>query len=121
MTRIAASPNIVNTAISLVLEPRSQVVNEGDNIVLECMANATPKPKVRWLHGSSPLIREEISSGHVRFIGTGNNSSLLITNAQRNDSGVYTCRVENGDDSVDSTASITVRGKESGIRQEMRV
>lgn len=40
---------------SFALEPRSEVVDEGNSIVLECLVNGWPKPNVRWLLGSETI------------------------------------------------------------------
>uniref|UniRef100_A0A915DZZ9 Uncharacterized protein n=1 Tax=Ditylenchus dipsaci TaxID=166011 RepID=A0A915DZZ9_9BILA len=78
-------------AISLVLEPRSQVVRLGDSFVLECLVNGFP------------------NQGYdVEFVGM-DKTSLLVRNSTLADAGAYTCRAENGDDSVDSSATIVIR------------
>ncbi|VDN45135.1 unnamed protein product [Gongylonema pulchrum] len=38
-----------------VLEPRGDVVNEGEVVVLECLVNGWPRPDVRWLKGSETV------------------------------------------------------------------
>ncbi|KAI1710055.1 fibronectin type III domain-containing protein [Ditylenchus destructor] len=94
-------------AISVVLEPRNQLIEAGRDFILECLVNGNPKPRARWLHESS-TIDASSSGGRIEFVGAAN-SSLLIRSAQVSDSGVYTCRAENGDDSVDSSATISVK------------
>lgn len=33
---------------SFIASPESEVVNEGQNITLDCAANGNPTPKIRW-------------------------------------------------------------------------
>ncbi|VDK49439.1 unnamed protein product [Anisakis simplex] len=88
---------------SFALEPRGEVLDEGDSIVLECLANGWPKPDVRWLKGSQAISAD---GDRIRRLGT---SSLLILKASPNDAGVYTCRASNTQDSADSSATIQVK------------
>lgn len=90
----------------MILEPRSQTIKLGDSIILECLVNGKPKPKIQWLHNSL-LISNEYSQH--KFIGI-EGTSLLIENAQLSDAGIYTCRAENKHDSVDSLATIVIKG-----------
>jgi hypothetical protein len=92
-------------AISIVLEPLSQTINEGESFLLECLSNGFPKPNIRWLLGSTAVVED---GERVKRVGS-DGTSLLIHKAKITDGGVYTCRAENGDDSVDSSATITIR------------
>ncbi|KAK0424070.1 hypothetical protein QR680_008482 [Steinernema hermaphroditum] len=86
-----------------VIEPRSKVVVEGQAVILECAANGWPKTNIKWLKDSSAL---EVGTDRIRKAGL---SSLLILNVNLSDSGVYTCRAGNGDESVDSSATVFVK------------
>lgn len=87
----------------MVLEPRGQSVRIGDALILECLANANPRPKIQWLHNSILLK----SSTRYRFVGFLS-SHLQIVDVDLADAGIYTCRVENEHDSVDSSATVVV-------------
>uniref|UniRef100_A0A183TZB1 Ig-like domain-containing protein n=1 Tax=Toxocara canis TaxID=6265 RepID=A0A183TZB1_TOXCA len=91
------------TEPSFALEPRGEVLDEGDSIVLECLANGWPRPDVRWLKGSQAISAD---GDRIRRMGT---SSLLILKASPSDAGVYTCRASNTQDSIDSSATIQVK------------
>uniref|UniRef100_A0A1I7ZQQ0 Down syndrome cell adhesion molecule-like protein Dscam2 n=1 Tax=Steinernema glaseri TaxID=37863 RepID=A0A1I7ZQQ0_9BILA len=86
-----------------VIEPQSRVVVEGQAVILECVANGWPKTNVKWLKDSSTV---ELGSDRIRKAGS---SSLLILNVNLSDSGVYTCRASNGEESVDSSATLFVK------------
>lgn len=90
----------------MVLEPKSQSIELGDSVILECLFNGKPKPKIQWFHNSI-LISTEYSQH--KFVGI-EGTSLLIENVQLTDAGVYTCRAENKHDSVDTSATVLVRG-----------
>uniref|UniRef100_A0A914S5U3 Ig-like domain-containing protein n=1 Tax=Parascaris equorum TaxID=6256 RepID=A0A914S5U3_PAREQ len=100
------------TEPSFVLEPRGEVLQEGESIVLECLANGWPRPEVRWLKGSQAVSADGdrvLTSLHqIRRMGS---SSLLILKASPSDAGVYTCRASNTQDSVDSSTTIQVKGQ----------
>lgn len=90
----------------MILEPKNQLIELGNSLILECLVNGKPKPKIRWFHNSI-LISTEYSQH--KFVGI-EGTSLLIENAQLTDAGVYTCRAENKHDSVDSFATVVIRG-----------
>uniref|UniRef100_A0A914DW50 Neogenin n=1 Tax=Acrobeloides nanus TaxID=290746 RepID=A0A914DW50_9BILA len=94
-----------NGAISFALEPRGQVITSGESFILECLVNGHPKPRVRWLHASSPVVED---GSHIKRVGA-DRTSLLIEKSGSQDGGVYTCRAENGDDSIDASATISIR------------
>uniref|UniRef100_A0A0M3HY64 Neogenin n=1 Tax=Ascaris lumbricoides TaxID=6252 RepID=A0A0M3HY64_ASCLU len=105
---ISPENNVGNqfTEPSFVLEPRGEVLQEGESIVLECLANGWPRPEVRWLKGSQAISAD---GDRIRRMGS---SSLLILKASPSDAGVYTCRASNTQDSVDSSTTIQVKGVE---------
>uniref|UniRef100_F1KRH1 Netrin receptor DCC n=1 Tax=Ascaris suum TaxID=6253 RepID=F1KRH1_ASCSU len=102
---ISPENNVGNqfTEPSFVLEPRGEVLQEGESIVLECLANGWPRPEVRWLKGSQAISAD---GDRIRRMGS---SSLLILKASPSDAGVYTCRASNTQDSVDSSTTIQVK------------
>ena len=90
--------------------PRSQTVNVGDKVVLDCGAETDPSETltVEWRQGGTPIDFER--SSHVRFIDK--NNSLVILSAVVSDTAKYTCHAGNGLDEVESPpATVTVRGK----------
>src|SRR5262245_8857910 len=85
--------------------PQDVVAVEGANVVLECAANGFPAPTIQWLKDQKVIGVD----GHARFrrIGQG---SLLIQNLQGDDSGHFTCRATNSQDSADSSAYVSTHG-----------
>lgn len=47
-------------------------------------------------------------TSRTQLLGTG---TLLITKVQVEDAGIYTCRAQNAEDSIDAEASLTVLGR----------
>ena len=103
---------VVNSAVELlpiqfVFEPKKQASgNIGENVILECLVNGSPRPRIRWLKDTFPIDDDE--DGRIKFVGV-ERSSLLIEKLQVKDSGVYTCRAENGEDSVDASSTLLVK------------
>ncbi|CAG9536052.1 unnamed protein product [Cercopithifilaria johnstoni] len=86
-----------------VLEPRSDVINEGESVVLECLVNGWPRPDVRWLKGAETV---SITGDRMRQLGL---SSFMILKAKAQDTGVYTCRASNSQESLDASATVQVK------------
>lgn len=67
---------------SIVVYPESQTVNEGETLILSCVANGDPLPNITWTMGNST---EVISKEPV----------LFLKNATRINEGVYVCSGSN--------------------------
>lgn len=91
-------------APNFVVRPTSQVVREGDQVILECASNGNPKPKVTWLRNGIDIDFNDLDS-RFRITGTG---SLQITTVEDSDSGDYQCRASNSVESADASATINV-------------
>uniref|UniRef100_A0AC35G7L0 Neogenin n=1 Tax=Panagrolaimus sp. PS1159 TaxID=55785 RepID=A0AC35G7L0_9BILA len=93
------------TPVTFILEPKSQIsVNNGSGFVLECLAIGSPRPQIKWLRDSLPLNED---GKRIRRIGV-EGSSLFIEKSEASDSGIYTCRAENGNDSKDISSTVTI-------------
>uniref|UniRef100_A0A3B4BKK5 MALT paracaspase 2 n=1 Tax=Pygocentrus nattereri TaxID=42514 RepID=A0A3B4BKK5_PYGNA len=64
------------------LQPRSQMLSEGDTLCLECSAQANPPPQFQWYHNKQPLAK-------------ANSCFLKIPCVTTADRGTYSCRVFN--------------------------
>ncbi|KAK6631106.1 hypothetical protein RUM43_014202 [Polyplax serrata] len=98
-----ASSNI--KAPIFITKPKSVTVREGETIVLDCAANGYPRPWLLWLKDGVAIDMAEVN-GRVSKLGSG---SLQIINATEKDSGVYQCRAENLEDSVDAPTTVQVQ------------
>ena len=90
------------------------VITEGDNITFTCESVDNPLPTITWSRTNEPRVFL-VGDNVTEFIRNQNQSkvtrNLTITNASRNDTGVYTCSANNSVGSVSSNISITVQCK----------
>ncbi|CAI5437509.1 unnamed protein product [Caenorhabditis angaria] len=101
--RLSISTGEVSNDLVFISSPRLQVVELNDDILLECLVSSKTRPQVRWLKDSRQII---VDGTRVRRVGV---SSILISKAIPDDTGLYTCRASNNDDSIDRAVSVEVR------------
>jgi hypothetical protein len=97
--------NALDAEPSFVRVPRSQVVRNGGRAVLECAANARPRPVLVWLRDRTTI--DVNTDTRLKLVGV---STLVIDGVRASDSGTYTCRASNDDDSKDAQATLDVIG-----------
>uniref|UniRef100_A0A7E4VLS7 Ig-like domain-containing protein n=1 Tax=Panagrellus redivivus TaxID=6233 RepID=A0A7E4VLS7_PANRE len=76
--------------------------NTGDRLVLRCPAVGNPVPEITWF-----------KNGHVLDMGElrrQRSAKLQLDNLTRNDSGSYSCRLENRHGSIENTFTVIVGG-----------
>ena len=76
----------------------STTVNNGDSLVLNCIADGGPANMYRWF------------KDNMLF---DNDSVVNITSVEATDGGLYECRVSN--DAGNSTANVTINGEYSVV------
>ena len=78
--------------------PESQVITEGETLVMKCNATGNPTPSIVWSIGADVFPPGE---------------TLTIGNANKFNAGIYTCTATNGvpPDAV-ATVNLTVNGTE---------
>ena len=101
------------TSISLLI---NTIVREGNTTTITCEALGYPPPTVVWSRTNGTLSDRVSVSDNVSVpTGYGNvtrvSVNLTITNARREDTGVYMCSASNEIGSDDSNVSITVQCK----------
>ena len=92
------------------------IIIEGNTISITCEVFGYPSPTVVWSKPNGGLSdRVSVSNGFSVPTGYGNVTSvkvnLIITNASRKDTGVYTCSANNSVGSDKNNATITVQCK----------
>ena len=102
------------TGISAVSALMNTNVIEGNTTTITCDAFGYPPPKVVWNRRNGSLSDRVSVSDSISFpTGHGNvtrvNVNLTITNASREDTGVYTCSANNSIGSDSKNAGITVQ------------
>ena len=106
--------NKLFTGIATVLPFNDTIVREGDTTTITCEALGYPPPKILWNRIDGNLSdRVSVSDSVSVPTGYGNvtrvSVNLTITNAYREDTGVYTCSANNGIGSDNRNFSITVQ------------
>ncbi|XP_065306423.1 cell adhesion molecule Dscam1-like [Dermacentor albipictus] len=91
-----SAPLVVYAPPRWRLEPKDTTVTTGDRIILDCQADGTPEPRVRWkksagLQGTE--FRTVISSSRMQSLVNG---SLVIQEVETLDAGGYMCEATNG-------------------------
>ena len=92
------------------------IVRERNTTTITCEAFGYPPPTIVWNRINGILSdRVSVSDSVSVLIGNGNvtrvSVNLTITNASREDTGVYTCSANNSIGSDSSNVSITVQCK----------
>ena len=93
-----------------------EIIREMNHITITCEALGYPPPKIVW-NRANGILHDEVSVSDNVSVPTGNGNitrvsvNLTITNASREDTGVYTCSANNSIGSDDRNVSITVQCK----------
>ena len=100
----------------MVNSGNNTIVREGNTTTITCEAFGYPPPTVVWNRINGILSdRVSVSDSVSTLIGDGNITrvilNLTITNASREDTGVYTCSANNSISSNSSNVTITVQCK----------
>ena len=95
-----------------ILESPEEIerVEEGNNITLSCVGTGYPPPLVQWrkLNGSE-IANTNISMVIIEGSVTNVTVDLIITDAYREDTGVYECFVNNSLSSNTTNFSLIVQ------------
>ena len=92
------------------------MITEGNEVIITCKAPGYPPPTVVWNRINGTLSdRVSVSDSVSVPTGFGNvtrvSVNLTITNASREDTGVYTCSANNAVGSYDEIVNIIVQCK----------
>lgn len=101
--KLTVSTGDVSNELSFITTPRLQIVEQGDEFLLECLVSSRIRPQVRWLKDSRQIIVDGV---RIRRVGV---STVLVSRASIEDTGLYTCRASNNNDSIDRAISVEVR------------
>uniref|UniRef100_A0A3B1IQA3 Ig-like domain-containing protein n=1 Tax=Astyanax mexicanus TaxID=7994 RepID=A0A3B1IQA3_ASTMX len=97
-------------------------VLEGRSARFDCKVSGSPPPRVTWTHSCFKDIQK---SSHCTFVYDDQECSLVVLNAQPEDSGVYTCTAKNLAGEISCKAELTVHigvfGKTDEENHSLRV
>ena len=90
----------VPSIVTNPMENTAIVITEGNNTTITCEALGYPPPTIVWSKTNGPLSDRVSVSDSVSFpTGNGNvervSVSLTLTNADREDAGLYQCTASN--------------------------
>lgn len=68
---------------------KNKEVNLGDTAVINCNANGTPEPTIKWLKDGGPINMTE------RHFFTLGNKMMIIVDTLPSDAGTYQCQLNN--------------------------
>ncbi|XP_076974239.1 myosin light chain kinase, smooth muscle isoform X2 [Tamandua tetradactyla] len=84
---------------------------EGQDFVLQCLVQGTPKPQITWLLNEQPI-------QYAHSTCEAGVAELHIQDALPEDEGTYTCLAENTLGQASCSARVTVHEKKSGRKSE---
>ena len=87
------------------LTPLDAVVTTHDPIVLHCASTGYPDPRLTWFFKNRPVLQ---STDRIRIFPNG---TLVITDPNIDDSGIYKCEASNFLGSISTTANVRVNSK----------
>ncbi|KAH8025166.1 hypothetical protein HPB51_004148 [Rhipicephalus microplus] len=126
-SNLAASANyssnmVVNVPPRWKVAPREKAAVVGENVVIDCQAEGFPPPRIWWEKSSAARPTEYkviISNSHIHTLENG---SLMVREAERNDTGFYLCQASNGVGSgISKVIELKVHAKWSGDIRESRL
>ncbi len=98
----------------MITDPPNDITmeyDEGDNIVLSCIARGNPRPNITWSPGPDSKSRTVTTSESVDIQGFEViTSNINITNLQRSDT-TYICSASNSEGFQIRTITLTINCK----------
>ncbi|NXI35501.1 NEO1 protein, partial [Galbula dea] len=91
-------------SLQFLRQPSSLSRVAGQSAVFPCVATGFPPPYVRWTRNEEELSTE--GSGRFLLLGGG---SLAISDVTEEDAGTYACLAENGNETIEAQAELTVQ------------
>uniref|UniRef100_A0A7M4EFB1 Neogenin n=1 Tax=Crocodylus porosus TaxID=8502 RepID=A0A7M4EFB1_CROPO len=97
-------------------QPSSLIRVTGQSAVLPCAAAGFPTPVIRWTRNEEELITE----GSERFLLLAG-GSLEISDITEDDAGTYACIVDNGNETAEAQADLTVLAPPEFLKQPANI
>ncbi|XP_026875777.2 neogenin isoform X4 [Electrophorus electricus] len=88
--------------LEVLLGPVSLAKPVGETVLLPCVVKGSPVPTIGWMRNAKAV---DQSDERISVIGGG---VLRIANLTSEDSGTYSCRADNSNESVETQAKLTV-------------
>ncbi|XP_036312502.1 neogenin isoform X8 [Pipistrellus kuhlii] len=106
----------VTSNLVFLKQPSSLVRSIGQSAVLPCVASGLPLPTIRWMKNEEALDTE--SSERLVLLAGG---SLEISDVTEDDAGTYFCVADNGNETVEAQAELTVQAQPEFLKQPTNI
>ncbi|KAM4831272.1 neogenin isoform X4 [Urocitellus parryii] len=97
-------------------QPSSLVRVIGQSTVLPCVASGLPAPAMRWMKNEETLDTE--GSERLVLLAGG---SLEISDITEDDAGTYFCIADNGNETIEAQAELTVQAQPEFLKQPANI
>ncbi|XP_054944067.1 neogenin isoform X7 [Physeter macrocephalus] len=106
----------VTSNLVFLKQPSSLVRVIGQSAVLPCVASGLPTPTIRWMKNEEALDAE--SSERLILLAGG---SLEISDVTEDDAGTYFCIADNGNETIEAQAELTVQAQPEFLKQPTNI
>ncbi|XP_029095093.1 neogenin isoform X5 [Monodon monoceros] len=113
--KVLPDPEVASNLVFLK-QPSSLVRVIGQSAVLPCVASGLPTPTIRWMKNEEALDTE--SSERLVLLAGG---SLEISDVTEDDAGTYFCIADNGNETIEAQAELTVQAQPEFLKQPTNI
>ncbi|XP_066885428.1 neogenin isoform X18 [Kogia breviceps] len=113
--KVLPDPDVTSNLVFLK-QPSSLVRVIGQSAVLPCVASGLPTPTIRWMKNEEALDTE--SSERLVLLAGG---SLEISDVTEDDAGTYFCIADNGNETIEAQAELTVQAQPEFLKQPTNI
>ncbi|XP_070957177.1 neogenin isoform X10 [Macaca nemestrina] len=106
----------VTSDLVFLKQPSPLVRVIGQDVVLPCVASGLPTPTIKWMKNEEALDTE--SSERLVLLAGG---SLEISDVTEDDAGTYFCIADNGNETIEAQAELTVQAQPEFLKQPTNI
>ncbi|XP_057399227.1 neogenin isoform X6 [Balaenoptera acutorostrata] len=114
--KVLPDPEVTSSNLVFLKQPSSLVRVIGQSAVLPCVASGLPTPTIRWMKNEEALDTE--SSERLVLLAGG---SLEISDVTEDDAGTYFCMADNGNETIEAQAELTVQAQPEFLKQPTNI
>uniref|UniRef100_A0A2I2YVI7 Neogenin 1 n=1 Tax=Gorilla gorilla gorilla TaxID=9595 RepID=A0A2I2YVI7_GORGO len=113
--KVLPDPEVTSDLVFLK-QPSPLVRVIGQDVVLPCVASGLPTPTIKWMKNEEALDTE--SSERLVLLAGG---SLEISDVTEDDAGTYFCIADNGNETIEAQAELTVQAQPEFLKQPTNI
>ncbi|XP_062998306.1 neogenin [Elgaria multicarinata webbii] len=106
----------ISSDLMFLRQPSSLTKVTGQSAVLPCVAAGIPIPVIRWTRNEEELVTE--SSQNFLLLAGG---TLKINDITEDDTGTYTCIADNGNETIEAQADLTIQAPPEFLKQPSNI